>query len=304
MVEGTPAEGWPLWMEEAIEWAEVVLVVCTDTYLRRVKKRELKGGGLGATWEAHLIYQHLYEEPLFNAKFIPLIFDGSDEKFIPLPLRGCGFHRLDEQKGYDALYVFLTGQHKRTPDIGEVREVPREPAAALFGDPGGAAGAPFTVLTACDLKAPTAEPYPEEPYPLLLPYKHPDFFAGRERDLAELMRRLDRPVPILGLFSASGTGKLRRSGPDRECRPGRWFRCSDRGFPSCCRDRWNRWRTRRRCQTEPTPRPNRGCRGIRRPRREELKWLASQDLPDPFLRRLRDQATQQANPADGPSARR
>ena len=27
---------------------------------------------------------------------------------------------------------------------------------------------------------------------------------------------------------------------------------------------------------------------------EELKWLASQDLKDPFLRRLRDKAAQQA----------
>ena len=27
---------------------------------------------------------------------------------------------------------------------------------------------------------------------------------------------------------------------------------------------------------------------------EELKWLASQDLQDPFLERLRDSATQQA----------
>jgi hypothetical protein len=37
---------------------------------------------------------------------------------------------------------------------------------------------------------------------------------------------------------------------------------------------------------------------------EELKWLASQELQDPFLKRLRDRAAQQANAADRPSAGR
>ena len=31
---------------------------------------------------------------------------------------------------------------------------------------------------------------------------------------------------------------------------------------------------------------------------EELAWLASQELKDPFLRRLRDRAAQQADAAD------
>ena len=37
---------------------------------------------------------------------------------------------------------------------------------------------------------------------------------------------------------------------------------------------------------------------------EELKWLASQELDDPFLKRLRDRAAQQADAADRPSAGR
>jgi hypothetical protein len=36
---------------------------------------------------------------------------------------------------------------------------------------------------------------------------------------------------------------------------------------------------------------------------EELKWLASQELPDPFLRRLRERAAQQADPAGGAGRR-
>ncbi len=37
---------------------------------------------------------------------------------------------------------------------------------------------------------------------------------------------------------------------------------------------------------------------------EELKWLASQELKDPVLKRLRDRAAQQADAADRPSAGR
>lgn len=33
---------------------------------------------------------------------------------------------------------------------------------------------------------------------------------------------------------------------------------------------------------------------------EELKWLAAQELDDPFLKRLRDRAAQQADAADRP----
>lgn len=37
---------------------------------------------------------------------------------------------------------------------------------------------------------------------------------------------------------------------------------------------------------------------------EELKWLASQELQDPFLKRLRDRAAQQADAAAGAERRR
>ena len=37
---------------------------------------------------------------------------------------------------------------------------------------------------------------------------------------------------------------------------------------------------------------------------EELRWLASQELHDPFLKRLRDRAAQQRHPADAQEAAR
>ncbi len=35
---------------------------------------------------------------------------------------------------------------------------------------------------------------------------------------------------------------------------------------------------------------------------EELNWLAAQEVHDPFLKRLRDRAAQQADAADRPAA--
>ncbi len=49
--------------------------------------------------------------------------------------------------------------------------------------------------------------WPQRPYPLLLPYRHPALFAGRERELAELNRLILLPQPILCLHAASGAGK-------------------------------------------------------------------------------------------------
>jgi len=37
---------------------------------------------------------------------------------------------------------------------------------------------------------------------------------------------------------------------------------------------------------------------------EELKWLASQEVEDPFLKRLQERAAQQADAADRPSTGR
>ena len=52
-----------------------------------------------------------------------------------------------------------------------------------------------------------APPLPEHPYPLLRPYDHPALFAGREREVEEVLARLRGRIPILGLYSVAGAGK-------------------------------------------------------------------------------------------------
>jgi hypothetical protein len=45
--ELSPPEGWPLWTDKQIRDAEFVLMVCTETYYRRVMGEEESGIGLG-----------------------------------------------------------------------------------------------------------------------------------------------------------------------------------------------------------------------------------------------------------------
>ncbi len=72
---------------------------------------------------------------------------------------------------------------------------------------GAPASAPGRSIEGLRLRRWAAPELPARPYPLLLPYTHPELLAGRERELAELRQLLTLPMPILGLYAASGAGK-------------------------------------------------------------------------------------------------
>src|ERR1700722_1713375 len=77
-----PAVGWTLWMEKQIEASDFVLMVCTETYFRRVRDDEESGKGLGVRWEGRLIYRALYEDDRSNTKYIPVLFETGDSVYI------------------------------------------------------------------------------------------------------------------------------------------------------------------------------------------------------------------------------
>ncbi len=75
-------------------------------------------------------------------------------------------------------------------------------AAALRGGP-----VPAEVGREIRLREPAPVELPDQPYPVLLPYRHPDLLAGREQEIEDLRHRLELPVPILALSAPSGVGK-------------------------------------------------------------------------------------------------
>jgi hypothetical protein len=82
-VAGTPARGWPRWMEDQLDSAEFILVICTETYHRRFLGREELDKGKGADWEGSLITLELYYTRSDTIKFVPVLFDSEDKRFIP-----------------------------------------------------------------------------------------------------------------------------------------------------------------------------------------------------------------------------
>ena len=70
-------------MERNLEAAKFVLMVCTETYLRRVMAQEEPGKGTGVRWEGKLIYNRIcYDKPA-GARFIPILLPGSEPEHIP-----------------------------------------------------------------------------------------------------------------------------------------------------------------------------------------------------------------------------
>lgn len=122
---GAPAQGWQRWMEQRIEQADAVLIVCTENYLQRYRGQAGQGG-FGVNFEALVISQTLYDRYYRNDKFIPVIPDDGSLANVPLPLKGYNTYRLPTD--YTALYRVLSAQPATPPPaLGEARELPPEP---------------------------------------------------------------------------------------------------------------------------------------------------------------------------------
>ncbi|MBD2497754.1 toll/interleukin-1 receptor domain-containing protein [Nostoc sp. FACHB-280] len=133
--EQFPSQGWPRWMEAKIEWADFVLVICTEKYLQRFKGEEEIGQGLGVTWEGVIITQYLYQAQNNNTKFIPVVFSSQDVKFIPITLACFSRYVLNTKEGYEELYRYLTNQHSTPiPAIGKLQPLPYQERKQDFFD--------------------------------------------------------------------------------------------------------------------------------------------------------------------------
>jgi hypothetical protein len=122
-VNGTPVEGWPRWMLNRLEESDRVLLICTETYYRRFRGREVPNKGKGVDWEGAVVTQEIYDRRSTGTRFVPILFDPSDERFIPEPVRGQGFYCLSSKAAYRDLYDGLLGQAGVEPGpLGALQE--------------------------------------------------------------------------------------------------------------------------------------------------------------------------------------
>jgi hypothetical protein len=123
-----PPDGWPIWMDLEIQKADFVLLVCTETYRRRVERREQPGKGRGVLWEGKLIYNHLYEADTAVQRFVPILLEGGETSHIPTPLRGMAHYRVSTAQGYEDLYRHVTGQPRyQKRELGSLTALPALP---------------------------------------------------------------------------------------------------------------------------------------------------------------------------------
>ena len=125
-VGGRPPGGWPRWMLDKLDWADFVLLICTETYYRRFRGHEQSDMGKGVDWEGQLITLEIYNAKSRTTKFVPIIFAPRDKEFIPEPLSDQ-FYCLDSEHRYQELYGLLTGQAGvPLPELGPAKAIPRK----------------------------------------------------------------------------------------------------------------------------------------------------------------------------------
>lgn len=131
--EQSPPEGWPRWMDRKIQDAKFVLMVCTETYYKRVMGDSAPNEGLGVRWEGGLVYQHIYNAGARNSKFIPVLLRKEDQAFIPTPLQAATHYVVSTKDGYDRLYAHLVNRpFTEKPKLGPLRSLPKKDVKTNF----------------------------------------------------------------------------------------------------------------------------------------------------------------------------
>jgi hypothetical protein len=130
-VGGRPPGGWPRWMLDTLDWADFVLLICTEPYYRRFRGKDDPDMGRGVDWEGQLITLEIYSSKSHTLKFIPVIFGAEDRKFVPEPLSDH-VYCLESEESYGELYSVLTGQASVVlSELGTVRKLPSKDVQPL-----------------------------------------------------------------------------------------------------------------------------------------------------------------------------
>lgn len=137
-----PPPSWPQWMHHQLSANEFVVVLCTADYKRAAEV----GVSGGATWEAMILTQAIYEDAeQAGAKIVPVTLDG-DRAVVPYFLRGTTAFDLSVDDDYLGLLRVLF----KVPEIDRppLGEPPPEISQALGGSRWAARGEATLAATA------------------------------------------------------------------------------------------------------------------------------------------------------------
>lgn len=121
-----PEKGWVRWMNEMVSKSNFVLIVITENYSKKLNDEIETGKGLGVKFEGHLILSEFLTYDIRNKKFIPILFNKSDEIYIPTFLKSYTHFIFDNEislqnKSFEMCYRYITNQPLVTkPKIGKI----------------------------------------------------------------------------------------------------------------------------------------------------------------------------------------
>lgn len=187
-----PGKGWYRWSIKQLQKSDFVLLVCTETYCRRLAGEEEEGKGSGATLEGFISFLQLAERGMINDTFIPVVFRPEDHKHIPIEFRNYNTFCVPTVDGedYEALYALLLGKNVcPKPRIGATRPIRLKPRPEFESNP----ASPTLQFR------PWLVPHPENP-----------FFTGRQDELDALHAALHgggRAAICQAISGLGGIGK-------------------------------------------------------------------------------------------------
>lgn len=118
-----PELGWQKWMEQEIVTSNFVLIICTNTYLKRVLGEN--NDGRGVQFESLISYNEIARNYSKNSKFIPVVFSKNDLQFIPKPLEPFQYYNIENNNGYESLYRRISNQPNiKKPKTGQIKKLP------------------------------------------------------------------------------------------------------------------------------------------------------------------------------------
>jgi hypothetical protein len=120
----TIPQNWEEWIQERVEWADFVLILCTDRYYHRFSVAEIYEEG--AIYQGGVVTEEMiYDE---DSKFIPITFNTSDERVPNILEDGRRIYREVSANGsteYEFLYRYLIAQ--QLPESPELKILPPLP---------------------------------------------------------------------------------------------------------------------------------------------------------------------------------
>ncbi len=118
-VENAPPASWPAWMYSEIKKSDFVVMICTETYKRRVEDQEAPGKGRGARWEGAIITHDVYTQVSLSSTspHVPVVFDPKDLSHIPFFVAGASSYVVNpaSREGIDKLIRRFKGQPEIVP---------------------------------------------------------------------------------------------------------------------------------------------------------------------------------------------